>query len=164
MGRGFGKMKDKTIVEGKAQKLLEMTAAYCKEYLDEDYGQLCAKLIGKMARKRNVPFVSGRLEIWAAAVVYALGNINFLFDKSFKPYATADEICNYFGTTKSTTSQKAKLIQDMFKMGHFDNEFSTSHMKDNTPFANLVTINGLIVDKRSLPLEIQEFLRGKEKP
>jgi len=157
-------MKDKDIVEEKAQKLLETTAAFCKEYLDDDYRQLCEKLIGKMARKRNVPFLSGRLEIWAAAVVYALGNINFLFDKSFKPYATADEICNYFGTTKSTTSQKAKLIQDMFKMGHFDNEFSTSHMKDNSPFANLVTINGLIVDKRSLPLEIQEFLRGKEKP
>lgn len=30
-------MKDKAIVEGKAQKLLEMTAAFCKEYLEEDY-------------------------------------------------------------------------------------------------------------------------------
>jgi len=34
-------------------------------------------------------------------------------------------------------------------------------MKDNNPFSNLVTINGLIVDKRQLPPEIQEFLRGK---
>jgi hypothetical protein len=143
-------MKDITIVEEKTQKLLETTAAFCKEYLDDDYRQLCEKLIGKMARKRNVPFLSGRLEIWAAAIVYALGSINFLFDKSFKPYVTADEICNYFGTTKSTTSQKAKLIQDMFKMGHFDNEFSTSHMKENSPFSNRVMINGLIVDKRQL--------------
>jgi hypothetical protein len=64
-------MKDKDIVEEKAQKLLETTAAFCKEYLDDDYRQLCEKLIGKMARKRNVPFLSGRLEIWAAAFVYA---------------------------------------------------------------------------------------------
>lgn len=163
MGRGFGKMKDKTIVEGKAQKLLEMTAAFCKEYLEEDYKQLCEKLIGKMSRKRAVPFLSGRMEIWAAAVVYALGSINFLFDKSFKPYATADDICSYFGTTKSTTSQKAKVIRDMFKMGYYDEEFSTTHVKDNSPFANRVMINGLLVDKRRLPLEIQEFLRGKEK-
>ncbi len=156
-------MKDKTIVEGKAQKLLEMTAAFCKEYLEEDYKQLCEKLIGKMSRKRAVPFLSGRMEIWAAAVVYALGSINFLFDKNFKPYATADDICSYFGTTKSTTSQKAKVIRDMFKMGYYDEEFSTTHVKDNSPFANRVMINGLLVDKRRLPLEIQEFLRGKEK-
>ena len=121
-------MKDKAIVEEKTQELLEMTGGFCREYLDEDYRQLCEKLIGKMARKRNIPFLSGRMEIWAAAVVYALGSINFLFDKSFKPYTTVDDICSYFGTTKSTTSQKAKLIRDMFKMGYYDQEFSTTHM------------------------------------
>lgn len=155
-------MKDKAIVEEKAQKLLEMTGGFCKEYLDDDYRQLCEKLIRKMSRKRFVPFLSGRLEIWAAATVYALGSINFLFDKSFKPYATADDICTYFGTTKSTTSQKAKLIRDMFNMEYYDKEFSTTHMKDNNPFSNLVMINGLIVDKRSLPPEIEEFLCRQE--
>jgi Domain of unknown function (DUF6398) len=79
--------------------------------LDGDYKQLCEKLIRKMSRKRTVPFLSGRMEIWAAAVVYALGSINFLFDKSFEPYATAEDICSYFGTSKSTTSQKSKVIR-----------------------------------------------------
>ena len=156
-------MKDKTIVEEKTQKLLEMTATFCREYLDEDYKQLCAKLIGKMSRKRAVPFLSGRIEIWAAAVVYALGSINFLFDKSFKPFANAEDICNFFGTTKSTTSQKAKVIRDMFKMGYFDPEFSTAHTRKNSPFSNLVMINGLIVDERSLPPEVQEILPKEEK-
>jgi hypothetical protein len=55
MKRGFGKMKDKAIVEEKAQKLLEMTGGFCKEYLDDDYRQLCEKLIRKMSRKRFVP-------------------------------------------------------------------------------------------------------------
>jgi hypothetical protein len=36
-------------------------------------------------------------------------------------------------------------------------------MKDNSPFSNLVMINGLIVDKRSLPPEIQEMLSREEK-
>jgi hypothetical protein len=35
-----------------------------------------------MSRKRNVPFLSGRMEIWTAAVIHALGSINFLFDTS----------------------------------------------------------------------------------
>lgn len=156
-------MKEKTIIEEKSQKLIEMTGKFCREFLDEDYRQLCEKLIKKMSRKRAVPFLSGRTEIWAAAVVYSLGSINFLFDKSFKPFATAEDICNYFGTTRSTTSQKAKVIRDMFKMGYYDPEFSTAHMKDNSPFSNLVMVNGLIVPKESLPPEIQEMLRREEK-
>ena len=32
-------MKDKAIIVGKAQKLIEMTAGFCDEYLDEDYKQ-----------------------------------------------------------------------------------------------------------------------------
>ncbi len=155
-------LKEKKIVEEKAQKLVEMTGNFCQEFLDDDYRQLCEKLIVKMSRKRAVPFLYGRIEIWAGAVIYALGSINFLFDKSFKPYATADDICNYFGTSKSTTSQKAKVIRDMFKMGYYDHEFSTARMREDNPFSNFVMINGLIVDKRSLPPEIQERLnRGK---
>jgi len=155
-------MKDKVLIEEKMQKLIEMTTGFCDEYLDEDYKQLCEKLIRKMSRKRNVPFLSGRIEIWAAAIVYALGSINFLFDQSFEPYASGDDICNYFGTSKSTTSQKAKVIRDMFKLGYWDREFSTSHMMQSSPFPNLVMVNGLIVDKRSLPPEIQELIRQKE--
>ncbi|MFC6332606.1 DUF6398 domain-containing protein [Paenibacillus septentrionalis] len=35
------------------------------------------------------------------------------------------EICEYFGTGQSTTSQKSNMIRDMFKMGYFGGEFST---------------------------------------
>jgi hypothetical protein len=156
-------MEEKKVVEEKAQKLLEMTGSFCGQYLDEDYKQLCEKLIGKMSRKRNVPFLSGRMEIWVGAIIYALGSINFLFDISFKPYATAEDICNFFGTSKSTTAQKAKLIRDMFKMGYYDKEFSTTHMRENNPFSNFAMMNGFIVDKRSLPPEIQGMLPKEEK-
>lgn len=47
-------------------------------------------MIHKMARKRDVPFVTGRIEIWAAAVIHALGTVNFLFDKASQP-AILDE-------------------------------------------------------------------------
>jgi hypothetical protein len=92
-----------------------------------------------------VPFLSGRLEIWAAAVVYALGQVNSLFDKSFEPYVSAAELCKYFGTSQSTTSQKAKIIRDMFKMRYFDEEFSTKRMQKENPLNEFVMVNGLIV-------------------
>jgi hypothetical protein len=155
-------MKNKVPIEEKIHKLIEMTTGFCETYLDTDYKQLCGKLIKKMSRKQKIPFLSGRLEIWAAAIVYAIGSINFLFDKNFKPYATAEDICRYFGTTKSSTSQKAKDIRDMFGLDYWDKEFSTTHMKETNPFSNMVMVNGLIVDKKFLSPEIQEIIDDKE--
>ncbi len=143
-------MTDKAAIQAKAQQLIAMTAGYCDRHLDDDYKQLCEKLILKMSRKRNVPFETGRMEIWAAAVVYAIGSINFLFDKSFKPYATADDISDYFDTSKSTVGQKAKLIRDMFKMIYFDKDFTTRRMSDGGYLNNLMMLNGHVIDLRQL--------------
>lgn len=59
-------------------------------------------------RKRTKPLLTGRTEIWAAAVVYTVGTMNFLFDKSFEPYISSADINNYFGTSSSTVAQKAR--------------------------------------------------------
>ncbi|MGP8319414.1 MAG: DUF6398 domain-containing protein [Methanosarcinaceae archaeon] len=154
-------MRDKVAIADKAQRLVDMTAGFCDEYLDEEYEHLCDKLIKKMGRKRNVPYLSGNMEIWAAAIVYALGQMNFLFDKSTTPFASADDICNYFGTSKSTTSQKSKLIRDMFKMRYFDDEFSTSSVLKNSPYSNFVMMDDLVVSIDDLPPELQDLLQRK---
>jgi hypothetical protein len=151
-------MRDKELIQTISKRLIEMTSEFCDEYLDDDYKQLCIKMIEKMARKRNVPFLSGKIEVWAAAIIYAIGSINFLFDKSFEPYVKGEDISKYFGVSKSTTPQKAKLIRDMFKMNSFDSEFLTKKMIDSNPFANMVMIDGMIFDKNSLPPEIREYV------
>ncbi len=113
-----------------------------------------------MARKHIVPFLSGRLETWGAAVVYAVGQINFLFDKSFEPYIAPDDICNHFGGKQSTISNKAREIRDMFKMRNWDKDFSTEAMNERNPFKDMVVFNGLIVPKRLLPPEIRQMIDG----
>jgi hypothetical protein len=138
-------MSNRELVQQKKDTLIQMTDGFAERYLDEDYKMLCRKLIEKMSRKRQVPFLSGRLDIWAAAVVYALGQINFLFDKSFEPYVSATDLCDYFGTSQSTISKKAKTIRDMFKMRYFDEEFSTERMQNENPLNEFVMVNGLIV-------------------
>jgi len=151
-------MKDNVLIEKKKQKLIELTTGFCDAYLDNDYKQLCEKLILKMSRKHNVPFLRGRLEIWAAAIVHAIGSINFLFDRSFKPYSSIKEISDHFGAVQSTISQKAKQIRDMFKMRYYDKEFSTSYMKEKNPFSDLVLINGIPYYKKSLPPNLIKFM------
>ncbi|UUX92208.1 DUF6398 domain-containing protein [Methanoplanus endosymbiosus] len=149
-------VKDKEAIKEKTELLIEMAAGFCDECLDEEYKELCEKLIRKMSRKRTVPFMTGRMDIWAASIVYALGSINFLFDKNTQPYATADNICDYFGSKKSTTSQKSKIIRDMFKMSYFDDEFSTERMREKNPFNSFVMIDGMVVPKSMLSPELRE--------
>jgi len=155
-------MRDKTRINEKAQQLISLTTEFCEQHLDDEYKQLSEKLIRKMSRKRNVPYLSGRIEIWAAGIIYALGQINFLFDRSFEPYATPDDICNHFGTNKSTTTQKAKAIRDMFKLTYWDDEFSTERNKKDNPFSKLMMINDLIIPIDILESESQEGEEDEE--
>jgi hypothetical protein len=136
---------DKQRLQALQQQLTDMTAAFCRQHADAEYEGLCQKLIGKMARKRTVPFLSGRVEIWAAAIVYALGSINFLFDKSFRPHTTPDALCEHFQVSKRTVAQKAKLIRDTLKLAYFDPEFSTERMIQNNPLARMKMVDGFIV-------------------
>src|SRR5699024_11986226 len=117
-------MADKKIKE-RENKILELTNSFCSQKLDEDYRQLCEKLIKKMGRKHEVPFKRGQLDIWAAGVVHSIGSINFLFDKSFEPYATPNDINDFFETNKSTVSCKARNFKKIFNLGPFDSDIST---------------------------------------
>ena len=112
-------------IKQKESQLIEMVCGFCDEKLDEEYISLCVKLIEKLGRKREVPFKRGKLENWASGIIYAIGQINFLFDSDFEPYVTPDEICTYFGTKKSTASNKARDIRQILNLKLGDKEFST---------------------------------------
>jgi len=150
---------DKEELKEREKNLLEMTGVFCSQKLDDEYFRLSEKLIKKMGRKREVPFKRGKLEIWAAAVIYAIGSVNFLFDKSFEPYVTTQEISDYFGTKNSTVSNKARQIREMFNMVVFDDEFATKQMNEINPFNDVVVVDGLIVPLSSIPENLQELVR-----
>jgi Domain of unknown function (DUF6398) len=88
------KDKAKAALQEKQQKLIELTATFCDEYLNAEYKGLCKKLIEKMGRKRQVPFASGKMENWAAGGGHALGTINFLFDSDSEPHVRSTNIAS----------------------------------------------------------------------
>ena len=51
--------------------------------------------------------------------------MNFLFDQSFEPFITADDICNFFDTKKSTAANKARDIRKLLNLKLGDEEFSS---------------------------------------
>jgi len=44
-------MRDQDLIEGRMQKLIEMTAGFCEAHLDEEYKKLSEKLIRKLGCK-----------------------------------------------------------------------------------------------------------------
>ncbi|HEX7585418.1 MAG TPA: DUF6398 domain-containing protein [Prolixibacteraceae bacterium] len=150
---------DKQQIQDRQQNILNLVKEFCAKKLNEEYFELSKRLMQKLGRKRNVPFETGKPEVWAAAVIHALGTINFLFDKSFEPYVTIDEINNFFGTSKSTTGAKSKQIRDLLKLDIWDKEFSTRKIQEGNPFAEMVMVNGLIVPLNTIPEEYQKMVR-----
>jgi hypothetical protein len=63
------------------EKIFTLTDPFSGEHLDAEYGELVRTLIAKLARKRPSPLARGDLRIWMAAAIYAIGSVNFMFDR-----------------------------------------------------------------------------------
>jgi len=150
---------DKQKLKERQQQILDHIRQFCVLKLDDEYFELAERMTAKLGRKRDSPYATGQIEVWAAAIIHALGTINFLFDKASEPYVSAEEISDFFKTNKSTTSNKSKHIRDLLKLDRWNDEFSTKRMQDSNPFKNLVMVDGLIVPLDTLPDEYQEMVR-----
>jgi len=132
---------DKAEIKAREDKIVRMAVSFCNERIDSEYASLCEKMVRKLGRKRTNPLERGRLEIWAAAVIYTIATMNFLFDKSFKPYLSSSEIFDHFGTSSSTISQKAGQIRTMLKLKpYWDPDFSTAQMAASNPLNILFSL------------------------
>ena len=138
-----------------AGAIIVLTDEVCAGLLDEEYAGLARRWWRNSRARRPSPIQSGRAPTWAGAVVYALGQVNFLFDSSTKPYATADDLSAAFGVAKSTLGAKAKQVRDLTKMDYGTPEFLREDIVDSSPMTWFIQVDGLIVDARELPPQVQ---------
>jgi len=143
------------------EEITAITDEFCAEHLDEEYVQLCRRLTAKLARKRPPPLVRGDRRIWAAGIVYAIGRVNFLSDPSQRPHLRTDEMAGLLGVKAQTMANKGRLIMDTLRISLMDPEWSRQDMIEKNPLVWLVEVNGLPVDVRMLPEEIQVEARRR---
>lgn len=136
------------------EQIAALTDQFCAERLDAEYAALCRKLVAKLARKRPSPLVRGEPRIWAAGALYAIGRVNFLFDRSQSPHLSSDDLAVVTGVPKSTMANKAKRIGELVGLGPFDFELCRRERVERNPLAWLVEVNGIPVDARWLPPEL----------
>ena len=137
------------------QAICAHTDEFCGAHLDPEYAGLCAKMTAKLARKRPSPLHRGDPRIWAAGVIYTVGAINFLFDPSEHPYLTGDRLSGLIGVPKRTIAVKSKLIRDTLKLEPNDPEFCGRELLAHHPWAWVIEVDGILVDARQLPRELQ---------
>ena len=114
-----------------------------------------------LCRQRPSPLATGQLKTWACGIVYALGFVNFLFDKSQTPSMSAAELCAAFGVSKSTGAAKAKAVREALGMSQMDPQWYRPSKMEHNSLAWMIMVNGFIVDVRSMPRDIQEAAYAK---
>jgi hypothetical protein len=148
-------------VRPQTEAISKLTESFCAEHLDTEYGDLCRRLVARLARKRPSPLARGDVRIWAGGVIYTVGTVNFLFDRTQRPHLTADQLSELTGVPKSTLANKARAIRDALNIGPLDIEFCRREILEQHPMAWMISVNGFIVDARTLPPEIQAEARRK---
>ena len=140
---------NKQQLQEREEKIIQFVATFCNEHLDEECATLCTQLVQKLGRQHPCLFESGQLEIWAAASVYTICSINLLFDRRKPLSLSSSDICNYFGVSHSTVTQKMREIKEQLKIDpFFDTEFILKEEADRRPFNPFKKIGGLFSVKK----------------
>lgn len=137
-------------------EITKLTDAFSQERLNEEYAKLCRELTATLCRKRPSPLVQGKANTWACGIIHALGMVNFLYDSSQTPHVPSRQIAESFGISMSTMQSKSKQIRDLLNISQLDPDWTLPSMMEKNPMAWMIQVNGLIVDARYMPYEIQQ--------
>ena len=96
-GQAGGKSTTTEAARQAHDEIVALTDAFCRDHLDDEYGALCRKLAGVLARKRPSPLTRGKPESWASGIVRVVGWVNFLDDPSQPHHMKMTDIDEGFG-------------------------------------------------------------------
>lgn len=150
-----------TALRPTASEIIALTDAWCAAALDEQYAALTRQVTARLARKRPSPLERGRRRIWAAGVLYAVGQLNFLLDDHREPHLTNHDLHQLTGVASSTMTNKAKLVRDTLGLTQFDPAVSRDDVGDQCPNPLVTMHEGRVVDVAQLLVAIAQRTRGR---
>ncbi len=90
-----------------------------------------------------------------------IGWVNYLDDRSQKPHLKLPQIDKAFGVAESTGQGKSQLIRKMLRIRQFDHRWTLPSKMDENPMVWMLEVNGLLMDIRNAPRELQEAACAK---
>ena len=134
----------KELVEKKEQ-LIRLTAEFCESKLDPEHQELTEKLIQKLFKQTAIPFESNETKQWAAAIIHAIGSANLLFDDSFEPFISEQELNEYFETDSEETFRHSNFINEQLNLDIFDKTKHRNKSNESSPLKDRVSIDGIYI-------------------
>lgn len=141
--------------------ITELTDAFSQQYLNDEYAQWIRYATAALCRKRPSPLERGQAKSWACGLTHALGMVNFLFDSSQTPHISATALYAHFGMSQSGGQAKSKQVRDALKMWPMDPKWTLPSRLENNPMAWMISFDGLMVDARRMPPEVQQIAYEK---
>jgi hypothetical protein len=149
-------------LQARFDEIVAITDAFAAEHLDEEYRQLIRHAVAALCRKRPSPVATGKANTWACGVTHAVGSVNFLFDPSQTPHIKAGGLYRAFGISQGAGQGKSKLVRDALDTGQMDPRWTLPSRLADNPMVWMVMVDGMVVDTRRMPRELQEaaFAKG----
>lgn len=97
----------------------EQILFFCRKHWNEELKDYAVNLYERLCQSKELDISRGRKEIWAAAIIYVIGRLNFLFDEDSEFHISASMICEFFGTVNSTIANKAATIERALNLSLF---------------------------------------------
>ena len=142
--------------EERTKEIIELAQSFGTRYLNEELIACTMRLCIALGQNRKVTITRGKKEIWAASIVYVIARANFLFDKKNENFLTADVICDFFGTNKTTTANKATVIEKTLNISVADKRFCTDEIIDSLSF--VVTKGGYLLPKKRVEALVEDLV------
>ena len=137
------------------EAVVALTDAVCRDYLGDEYRDLARAMAAALCRKRPSPLAFGQPQTWACGILHTLGQLNFLSDRSTEPHMATADLCAAFGVGQSTAAAKAKAIRDALDAHRLNPAWMVPSRADSNPLVWMAQVNGILVDLRHMPREVQ---------
>jgi hypothetical protein len=137
------------------ESIVRLTDAFCDQHLNSEYRDLARDMTAALCRKRPSPLASGQPRTWAGAILHELGWVNFLSDPSTQPHMTLADLCAAFGIGPSTASAKARTIAHLLGVDRLNPSWLLPSLVEANPLVWMAEVNGMPVDLRTMPREVQ---------
>ena len=119
------------------KELTAHTDQFCTDLLNDEYRDMCRVMVKGLC-VRGSPALEGDARLWAAAVVAALGKVNFLDDNSFQPYYSRMDLAKLLGYSYSRLKKYADILIDGFELSPFDLDFTLPSLMKHNPLVTLL--------------------------
>lgn len=144
-------------MQEKFNEISLLTDEFSQKYLNEEYAFVIRKATAALCRKRPSPLLKYDAVSWACGITYAIGFVNFLFDKSSQPHIRADELCAAWSVTKSMGETRSRQVREILDLYQFHPGYTLPSEMDSNPYVWHIMVNGFIIDARYAEPEIQQI-------